>query len=143
MKKIRCITYPKSGQHLLFESLLKYFSGDINYNAEKRRDNDGQVIRAGEMVFCEKGLHCSDVPCSCPETNFQIMHDTHILPENDPTANYIFLYRHPLMSTFSYYNYGEDLDADTCLELIEGRINDWKRWVHKWIINNNHSSKSI
>ena len=144
MKNIRAITYPKSGQHLLYETLLKYFSGQVDYNISPRRDNGGQILRAKKFVFCERDLHCFKTPCPEPDTNFQVMHNCFILPEQAPTVNYLFLYRNPIYSILSLTGYGypercPQSEGWTEIDYIKRyvqRIAEWKKWIHCWVIDN-------
>jgi len=142
MKKIRAITYPKSGQHLMFEVLLKYFSKNIEYNSSSRRLNGGQMLQAGKFVFCEKNIHCNQTPCSEPATNFQVMHNCNKFWYDHPEVNYLFLYRNPIYCILSLANHGVE-DSYTAgwkemdyLVQFSKKIKEWKEWAYKWVIGN-------
>ncbi|KKK63164.1 hypothetical protein LCGC14_2997040 [marine sediment metagenome] len=136
MNNIRLISYPKSGQHLLVQCLLRYFSRDLNYPFENRRKDEGSILIAGQMGYCEKGLHCNEVPCREPAVNFQAMHDCHKLWYNEPSVNHIILYRNPIYIMLSLCNYEKNgiVSLNNYLRYFIGYLNEWKEWIHKWAI---------
>jgi len=108
MKNILCVTYPRSGHHLLVNMLLKYFSRDIEYpdTDDSRISPNGvndEVITAGGFNYCEFYGHCNSVPCSDPRTNFQKNHDFELRLRKDRNRKHIVQYRHPLNALISLY----------------------------------------
>lgn len=149
MRKITCVTFPRSGHHMLINVLLKYFSGNLNYletGGDKTETMCVDVLTAGDLQYCEFYKHCEQIPCSNPKTNFQKNHDFGLkLPQTDKDF-YIVLYRHPLESIVSIYNYylnnnisalyasNINFNKEGWLAHANKSIILWKDFVKKWVV---------
>ncbi|MCX6722010.1 MAG: sulfotransferase domain-containing protein [Candidatus Staskawiczbacteria bacterium] len=156
MRKIICVTFPRSGHHLLVNLLLKYYSKDLNYletSGDKTDTLCSRVLTAGDMHYCELYNHCKQIPCSDPKTNFQKTHDfdLSLQPSND--FFYIILYRNPLDSIVSHFNYylhnnmssffASDVNFNRkgWEEFANKDIEFWKNFVKKWLVWKNDTNR--
>ena len=108
MKKILCITIPRSGHCLLLNLLLKYFSGNMKYPEIQGLNTPimcKETLSAGDLHYCEYYNHCRKIPCIDPHTNFQKNHDYDLSLENNPNYNYIIQFRHPVEVFISWYKF--------------------------------------
>jgi hypothetical protein len=127
IKKIRCITFPRSGHWLLEQCLRDYFGEDFYY--------------------CEFYHHCNEIPCTDSKTNFQKNHDLDQQAINSPTYNYVIQYRYPTSALVSFYTLAvkegwkavvyED-NKKEWMRFAEEKIKFWRSFVQKWVINNDN-----
>jgi len=168
LRKITCVTLPRSGHHFLINCLLKYFSGDLSYPETDGRTPASsccKVLEAGELFYCEFYSHCNKMPCSDERTNFQKTHNKKI--QNKQSNFYIIQYRHPLEYLVAHYEYvskkrnisisennwlnflyrlkpfaPEDKEVNMMkkakIHSDASKIISWKDFVVKWVINNNN-----
>lgn len=156
MRKVICITFPRSGHHLLVNVILKYFSGNVEYSETKGEMAESlcqNVLTAGELQYCEFYNHCKQTPCSDPKTNFQKNHDFYLELQPSDEFFYIILYRHPLDSLVSLYNYcllntldvflgsGVNFNKTGWENFARENIIFWKNFVGKWIIGRRSKNK--
>lgn len=141
-RKIQCVSFPRSGHHLLARCLKQYFSGDLHYCSN---------------VF--RKVHFKDA-----KTNYQKNHDFDLCLPNTGHWYYVIQYRHPIESVISWYKWEVDnavnaekntkwralinrrlpfwnlyTRRDTqqrWLEFIKLRIPFWQKFVQKWVIQN-------
>jgi len=169
-RNITCITFPRSGHHLLVNTLLKYFSRDVNYSKIGDKGFLGRTpIRAGTFCYCEYYRHCLQHPCIDKRTNFQKNHDFKLRIKNDFTQYYIVQCRTPVEAIVSSYYFRKAAPQRTPLKtqsiipilkrckhalihLIFYRDNAfsklvfwyellyWKRFIYKWAINNKNKN---
>lgn len=108
MRKIQCVTFPRSGHHLLVNMLFKYFSKDVKYPEILGGETHGkgkEIIRAGNIYYCEFYAHCLTSFCTDPKTNFQKNHDADDLSLKNPDYYYIIQFRNPMHAITSFYNF--------------------------------------
>ena len=107
-RKIQCITFPRSGHHLLVNILLKYFSENIFFPEISDTKVDKQcnkVVCGGDFHYCEYYHHCRTSPCADPRTNFQKNHDFDGRVQNCRNNYYVIQYRHPLECLISFFEW--------------------------------------
>jgi len=107
---IQCVSIPRSGHHLLVDTLLKYYSGDIDFSINQglkgtNPQNYCEPIRAGDFCYCAFYKCCQSVPCAKGTTNCQKNHDLDLDLEYNPEWKYIIQYRAPLQFLTSFYNW--------------------------------------
>lgn len=85
-RKIQCVSFPRSGHHLLATCLQQYFCGDFHYCPN--------VLRK---------VHFKN-----PETNYQKNHDFDLSLPNTRAWYYVIQYRHPIDSVISWYKWEVD-----------------------------------
>jgi len=141
MKKIRTITFPRSGIHLVSGFLLKYFSRDIKFPLILTFNPKTTPIKAGEFVLCSKDHHRCGIPCTDPSVTFQMMHEgkAHGLLkwEVGDGINYLFLYRNPVISAISMFRNGFDKTLQETVILLDCQMKWWKEWIYYWVIGHN------
>ncbi|MBW2046214.1 MAG: hypothetical protein JRI96_15265 [Deltaproteobacteria bacterium] len=143
MKKIQCITFPRSGHHLLVNCLARYFGEDLLFDSRSiESGKDRSHFSAGELVYCEYYHHCGQTPCADPKTNFQKNHDFGLKLENNLSYNYIIQYRHPIESIVSYYKFQTEYshtienNKQNWMSFFKKSMVYWAGFTHKWIIKN-------
>ena len=142
IRKIQCVSFPRSGHGLLVKCLGQYFGSDFHYCPD---------------VF--RKVHFKD-----PKTNYQKNHDFDLCLPNTPLWYYVIQYRHPIESVISWYKWEVDnavkaekntrwrtlinrklplwnlyTQRDTqqrWLEFVKLHIPFWQRFVRKWVIQN-------
>jgi len=132
LNKVCCITFPRSGHHLLVNCLLKYFSRDINYPATEGHltfKQCRQVLHAGDFHYCEYYNHCKSIPCTDPTVNFQKYHDIHMGFEFDRAKKFVIQYRHPIETIVSYYNF-LILTSKELGMCIEDNEKNWSNFIY-------------
>lgn len=139
MKKIRMISYQKSGLHLLVQMLLKYYSGDITKRLIFDIDKKNGLVSYGDFTLCVRVYHCGKTPCLNQKTTFQVMHACDVAWQTVNDINYLFVYRNPIRSFISLLGYGETEEwkiakPKRIIKWLENRTIHWKKWVYKWII---------
>ncbi len=141
MKKIRAITFPKSGVHLLSEILIKYFSNNARLPLNLMFEPRTEPLKAGKMIFCSKDHHCQVMPCPNSDVTYQIGHGDHVpmWKENDG-INYIFQMRNPIYSTIAMGSWNgcskkrkNWTEKEYYCELV-ANFKWWKLWIDKWVI---------
>lgn len=143
---IQCVSFPRSGHHLLVNLLLKYFSKNINYqNTDGPRTHEvcKNVLQAGDFRYCEFYQHCQQTPCSDLKINFQKNHDFDLKLKNVFNFKYIIQYRHALGSLVSWYmimvEKEEIEDSKEAWEFfVYQKIIFWKKFTQKWVLKNKH-----
>jgi hypothetical protein len=104
---VTCVSFPRSGNHLLVNFLMMYYSKNIDHwkSGSSPNNNFREVVNAGEFVFCEYYKHCRESPCTDPKVNFQKQHDFDLgLPVNED-GKYIVQIREPIATFISYYEW--------------------------------------
>ena len=152
MKKIECVCFPRSGHHVLANVLFKYFSGNIDFMefyGDQTRVLCNKVISAGDFYYCACDAHCNNFPCIDKRTNFQKHHDYNLELGMKDGFKYILMYRDPLETLVSLYNYhlkkpydyffGEKVeDTSEGWEFFAKlAIEYWKGFIDKWIFEKN------
>lgn len=151
MRKIICVSFPRSGHHLLVNFLFKYFSRDVDYpelKGEDARKKCDKTLSAGELHYCEFYNHCKSYPCIDPAINFQKNHDSLLDMQPKDGYFYIIMYRHPLESIVSLYKWNVkdwldniftgktvDFSRSGWERFANNKIVLWKNFVRKWIID--------
>jgi len=159
-----CITFPRSGHHLLVVMIIRYFSSeeipienasnskdhkflmDFEKLKESLEDINGKIgrIDIGNFHYCEFYKHLQTIPCPDRIVNFQKCHDFDLdVPTNLPGHGYIIQYRNPIYAITSWYKTGfkrgwllfEDTYEQWEIFAYE-KIEFWKKFVQKWLINN-------
>ncbi len=141
MDKVACISFPRSGHHLLINGLLKYFSKDPTYPNIEDSTRCKNILQAGELFYCEYYDHCRNHPCSDYRSNFQKIHDFN-LDLICKIEKQIVQIRHPIESIISYYkyHYGENLlEKEHWIKFALEKADYWKGFVKKWVIENSSS----
>ena len=141
-RKIQCVSFPRSGHHLLAGCLKQYFA----------------AIFIIAPTFFGKA-HFKD-----PKTNYQKNHDFDLSLPNTRAWYYVIQYRHPIDSLISWYKWEADTGVkaekntrwrafinyelpfwnlytrrDTqqrWLQFVKLHIAFWQKFVRKWIIRN-------
>ncbi len=138
IEKVACITYPRSGHHLLVNALLRYFSENLRYPEVKDSTRCTNVFQAGKLYYCEYYDHCRQHPCTDDRANFLKNHDFNL----DLICNIkkqIIQIRNPIESIVSYYkyHYGPDITTkDDWLAFASEKAEYWKQFVNKWVVSN-------
>lgn len=149
IKKTIFVTFPRSGHHLVTNVLFKYFSKNINYpeiKGDETRLKCRDVIKAGELNYCEFYHHCKAMPCPNFGTNIQKSHDFNLDLTIDNNYRYLILYRQPVEAISSWY---ELLLREPFLNSLLGKYVDysrrswedfskdalifWKKFINKWV----------
>ena len=132
MHPISCVSYPRSGHHMLVRLLTGYFGDALHY--------------------CEYYEHCQQSPCSDPLTNFQKNHDFDLALPNDAGRRYIIQYRHPVTAIISWFElalkngWKHDVREDTreCFaRFLRDKMQYWRGFVRKWVIDNDHPATVV
>ena len=122
--KILCVSFPRSGHHLVEKILREYFGPSFHY--------------------CDNNEHCKSVPCVDVGTNYQKNHDFELTTPKLEEYKYFIQYRHPLESIMSWYELdlvmgilpkGKD-SYRTWLEMLNQQTFYWHSLVSKWLIIN-------
>ena len=130
------ISYPRSGHHLLVDSLLKYYG-----NSFKGRSWEVITKRAGKLCYCpESGIaRRSNFNCINKDVNLKKDHDLNLDLEIDPKYKYIVLYRHPFKSIISSFfigknKYGDKLSReDFFTHFLPIKLKYWRGFTYKWV----------
>ena len=148
LKKTVCVSYPRSGHHLLINMLFKYYSGNTEFPTVDV-DDCHRLITAGEFSYCEYYRHCSKgryntfVPCpSIPVV--QKYHGTHGFGINKhghefvTDYNVIIQHRSPVPATISNYErmLVQRRKRDGRLAwnyFLHRSLKLWKLWVKRWV----------
>jgi hypothetical protein len=152
MRKVICVSFPRSGHHLLINILLKYFSSNVNYPLTSGENTDrdcNRTLIAGKLVYCEYYNHCNTMPCIDKNTNFIKNHDFSLNLDILPDYYYIILYRKPIEAIISLYEFTlKDSNKNSFFGNNVGQTKkDWenfskeaiyffKSFIKKWMINN-------
>jgi hypothetical protein len=145
MDKVVCISFPRSGHHLLTNALMKYFSQDISYKEIKDSTECNEVYQAGALFYCEYYDHCQTHPCSDFRTNFQKNHDFQLDLECRSEKQLIQI-RHPIESIISYYKYCyevKEYSRNDWLYFAQDKATYWKKFVQKWVIQNDCKNSMV
>jgi tetratricopeptide (TPR) repeat protein len=145
MDKIACISFPRSGHHLLTNILMKYFSQDVSYKEIEDSTECSAVYQAGALFYCEYYDHCQTHPCSDFRTNFQKNHDFHLDLECQFEKQLIQI-RHPIESIISYYKYCygiNEYSKNDWQHFAQEKASYWKKFVHKWVIQNDCKNSKV
>ena len=102
---VSCVTYPRSGHHLLVRLIANY---QLNLNQKtfcvhKNLEDPHGYISAGQMQYCTYYRHCNSVPCTDNACNLQKNHDFDLTLELPATNKLLVQVRHPLESIISFY----------------------------------------
>src|SRR4030042_821818 len=76
-RKTVCVTFPRSGHHMLVRLLTRYYAGELGPLQDSPKIQKLAAkhhYRAGKLCYCEYYDHCRTVPCSDTNTNFQKTH---------------------------------------------------------------------
>ncbi|MGE0492525.1 MAG: sulfotransferase [Vulcanimicrobiota bacterium] len=123
-----CVSFPRSGHHLLVRLLWDYFNGPgpVSTHPEPNR----------AFVYCSYYGHCHQVPCSLPETNFQKHHDLDLSLATDLPC--LVQVRSPLPALRSYYQLFEEgrlprLEAEDWDTFARRGLAYHLAFCHKWL----------
>jgi len=96
MRNIQCISFPRSGHHLLVNCLVRYFGNELSFDSRSvETGTDRSHFSCGEFIYCEYYTHCRKIPCSNLKTTFQKSHDFDLTLPNIAGQYYIVQYRNP------------------------------------------------
>ncbi|WNJ16421.1 hypothetical protein [Pontibacter sp. G13] len=144
---VQCITYPRSGHHLLLNLLLQYYSGDTNFprtNGSTVSEVCKQHIIAGELRYCEYHIHCGQVGCIDPRANFQKNHDFDLTVPISQKFRYLIQFRSPLYSLTSYFNMFHQGKPKKAWEgFARLKLDYWKGFVDKWVLSDISAERMI
>ncbi|MBD3345351.1 MAG: hypothetical protein GF401_09850 [Chitinivibrionales bacterium] len=136
VKKIQCVTYPRSGHHLLADLLICYYAKDPRTSLSSH----DHFIAVNRFQYCEYFNHCKTVPCTDHETTYQKNHDMHLDQPVNPDYNYIIQYRNPLESLVSFFTVSsvehswiKDEGVESWQKFSEENIVYWKQFAEKWL----------
>jgi tetratricopeptide (TPR) repeat protein len=138
IEKVACITYPRSGHHLMVNALLRYFSNNLQYPEIKDSTRCTNVLQAGKLYYCEHYDHCRQNPCTDDRVNLQKNHDFN-LDLICKINKQIIQIRNPIESIVSYYkyHYGTEIrEKANWMVFAHEKAEYWKKFVNKWIIYN-------
>jgi len=105
MIKIQCISFPRSGHHLLVNLLARYYGRVLSLSCGRTFNDTSKLFTAGPFAYCECGVggHCRQIPCCDPKTTFQKYHDMKLDLKINPSHSYIVQYRHPVHAIASWF----------------------------------------
>lgn len=129
MKRVLCVSYPRSGHHATVDALCKYFSGNLNFTPASAPHSEGKDdfgertgrggpwpsrIAAGPFIYCNTYSGCNTIPCPDPTVRMQKSHggDQGIddaLPRFDGV---VMLIRHPVEVAVSHYKFARRFTTD-------------------------------
>ncbi len=145
-RDITCISYPRSGHHLLVQLLLRYYARTLRPKPNQFvADGDGGKgyarLSSHGMSYCEYYGHCRSIPCTDPSTNFQKNHDFGLDLPDLPNCLYIVQYRYPLDSVVSYFEFkhaiGHIKDSpEAWLRFSWKATIYWQSFIRKWVHEN-------
>jgi len=141
---VQCVTFPRSGHHLLVNLLSKYFSRDINYHTSLGKN----TFQAGGFYYCEAYRHCGKTPCINPKVNFQKNHDLGLKLKKNQNFKYVIQFRHYLPSIVSWYllevrrNYLKDYNQEW-ERFAKKNVVFWKNFIKKWILSTKNDKNII
>ena len=124
-EKIQCISFPRSGHHLLVRCLTQMYGEQFQY--------------------CDFYNHCRKTPCRDEKTNFQKNHDFKLRLSLPDSQRRLIQYRHPIESIISWFeldlqqpNVWQRLtlrDTQASWEtFFNEKLEYWKRFVEKWVL---------
>lgn len=137
----QCISFPRSGHHLLVTMLYSYYSD------RHQSITDHTYLSAPNFHYCEFYQHCKQIPCSDPQTTLQKNHDLSLQVIPSKHYNYIIQYRSPLPAIVSWYEFSvlhNEYDLATRDSQAEWqkfalqKIKFWKEWKKKWITSDSY-----
>lgn len=143
MRKIQCISFPRSGHHLSVNYLARFFGGDLSFDSRSIETGiDKSYFSCGEFVYCEYYTHCGKVPCGDPKTTFQKNHDLDLTLPNIEGQYYIVQYRDPKDAIASNFKLDTQVlktveDSEkSWKEYYKGKMAYWESFYKKWVLQN-------
>ena len=136
--KTVCISYPRSGHHLLTNLLLKYFSKDMSMGSKASRPDLSQPVVAGKLVYCEFYQHCNQTPCTDERVNYMKNHDRPPQLDPDSLDNVVVQYRHPLASLLSFFELRKGRMPESAKEFkrfLDKMGPEVMAFFNKWVVN--------
>jgi hypothetical protein len=133
-RKIKCMTFPRSGHRLLVSMLRQYF-----FNGEPVARENGLYV-SDVFTYCPNYGHCRAHPCSDARTNFQKDHDFELDTPISATMAHVVQYRHPVNSLISWYVFAlarKNIPRDSRRSwerFARMQITFWKGFVDKWVL---------
>jgi hypothetical protein len=116
---VQCVSFPRSGHHLLMDILSLYYG------------------RNG-FRYCEFYTHCRRSPCANPAVNFQKNHDLALDLKVPRNTRCLVQVRRPIESIVSWFvwqcgQYPETEDSRASWEAFaREKARFWKRFAAKW-----------
>ena len=127
MRKIQCLTYPRSGHHLLVNILARYFGDVPNFDSRSiETGKDRSHFSAGKFAYCEYYTHCRKTPCINLDTNFQKSHDFNSTVPVKPNQFYVVQYRAPYPAIISGF-----ILASEVLKSVDDSEKSWKAYLER------------
>lgn len=123
-----CVSFPRSGHHLLVRMLWDYFNGPGPVSIHPEPDR--------AFVYCSYYGHCHEVPCPVAQTNFQKHHDLDLSLATDLPC--LVQVRSPLPALRSYYQLFEEgrlprLEAEDWDTFARRGLAYHSAFCHKWL----------
>ena len=124
-EKIQCISFPRSGHHLLVRCLTQMYGEHFQY--------------------CDFYNHCRKTPCRNAKTNFQKNHDFKLNLSFPETQRCLIQYRHPIESISSWFelaltepNLWERVtlrdNQNSWETFFNNKLSYWKQFIEKWVL---------
>ena len=124
-EKIQCISFPRSGHHLLVRCLTQMYGEHFQY--------------------CDFYNHCRKTPCLDQKTNFQKHHDFKLRFSPSESQRCLIQYRHPVESISSWFelalkqpNVWQKMtlrdDQTSWEKFFDNKLIYWKLFIEKWVL---------
>jgi hypothetical protein len=130
MKRVQCVSLPRSGHHLLVDILADYIGDEFVYaDSYGVRDVHGNKTAIAGLPRTLS---------TCPEANYEKTHDFDLDVDLYPADNRVFIvqYREPVAAIVSHYLFGtngEPGDRKTWEEFARIRAVYFHKFKEKWI----------
>lgn len=126
-----CITFPRSGHHILLSCLADYFGPTLRWSS----------VHSPYSWDENPGLESHGPLGTDPATNFQKNHDFRLDTPIEAGRKYVIQYREPLEALISWYKMriadgrGNDDSPEAWERFARDNTNYWRGFVRKWILS--------